>query len=223
MEKTTVFNLIILDESGSMISCQKATIDGCNEVINVARSSQKKHPDTQNSFISIYAFQDGEVPSRYLRKNEKPENMKAITAREYQPWGMTPLFDAVGMTLAELMAIASTHDDATGIVTIITDGCENCSKEYDLQKVRHMIRDLKEQGWQFNFIGANIDVDKVADSLAIDSRMAFSSDEKGTEDMFHNFGDCLSRHNEMRVCEEANLSKEERVKLRRSKSHDFFK
>ena len=55
--KTTVFNLIILDESGSMGSCVNSTISGCNETINVAKQLQANNPDTQRVLMSIYAFQ----------------------------------------------------------------------------------------------------------------------------------------------------------------------
>ena len=56
--KTTVFNLIILDESGSMEQMTNQTISGCNETLNIIRSNAKTHAETMNSFVSIYAFQD---------------------------------------------------------------------------------------------------------------------------------------------------------------------
>lgn len=224
MEKTAVFNLIILDESGSMSGCTSATIAGCNETINVARTLQEKHGDKQRSFISIYAFQsDGSRPSRYICKNAPAETVEHITRKDYEPCGCTPLLDAVGSTLVDLKAVASTHEDAMGIVTIITDGYENSSTEYDWKKVRTLINQLKELGWTFNFIGANIDVDKVADTLSIDNRMAFTNDMEGTKVMYDNFNEGIVKEAEYRIMEEADMAAPQRVMRRKMASKNFFK
>ena len=68
--KTEIYNLIILDESGSMDCVKKQTISGCNETINTIRMAQEKYADTQLHYVSIFAFQSGSVPSRYIIKNE---------------------------------------------------------------------------------------------------------------------------------------------------------
>lgn len=222
--KTTVFNLIILDESGSMDSCVNSTISGCNETINVAKQLQAANHDTQRVLMSIYAFQsDGPVRSRYLCKNIPVDKVKHITGKDYSPYGCTPLFDAVGSTLAELEAIAATHEDATGIVTIITDGMENSSRHYDLDKVVRLIDRLKELGWTFNFIGANIDVDMMSDRLHIHNRMAFSSDEEGTEEMFKDFSKCMQDYEQERMACERGMSREDRIAYRNRRSDSFFK
>lgn len=222
--KTTVFNLIILDESGSMGSCVNSTISGCNETINVAKQLQANNPDTQRVLMSIYAFQaNGPVPSRYLCKNIPVADARHITNQDYKPYGCTPLFDAVGSTLVELKAIAATHEDATGIVTIITDGLENASTHYDLEKVVRLIDQMKEMGWTFNFIGANIDVDMMSNRLHIDNKMAFSSDEEGTGKMFDDLGCCMMAYESERMSQEANMSQDERLAFRKKHSKGFFR
>lgn len=222
--KTTVFNLIILDESGSMSSCVNSTISGCNETINVAKQLQVNNTDTQRVLMSIYAFQsNGPVPSRYLCKNLPVADVKHITGQDYQPYGCTPLFDAVGSTLVELQAIAATHQDATGIVTIITDGMENSSTHYDLKKVTALIDQLKELGWTFNFIGANIDVDMMSRQLHIDNKMAFSSDERGTHAMFSKFSSDMMDYEAERINAECCMSQEDRVAYRKGRSKGFFR
>ena len=224
MEKTSVFNLIILDESGSMSNCTEGTISGCNETLNVARSIQDKFKDKQNSFISIYAFQsDSSIPSRYICKNEKVENVKNITHEDYKPWGCTPLLDAIGSTLIDLKSVASTHEDAMGIVTIITDGYENASTQYTWSQVRDLISQLKELGWTFNFIGANIDVDKVSQDLNIDNRMTFKNDNKGTHQMYQEVSNCLMAEACERVFEEADMSLQEKQERRKFSSKKFLK
>ncbi len=183
--KLQIFNLIILDESGSMDCISKQTISGCNETINAIRTVQKKFAETQEHFVSIFAFQsNGNRPSRYLIKNEPIDKVRHITVEDYEPWGYTPLYDAVGATLSDLKTTTKHSEDAIGSVTIITDGAENSSTRYNLPQVARMIEELKELGWNFNFIGANIDVDKVSRSLNIENALAFEQDEAGTAKMF---------------------------------------
>lgn len=222
--KTTVFNLIILDESGSMGGCTQSTISGCNEVINVAKSMQEAHSDSQRSMISIYAFQDGgPVKSRYLCKNIDTLQAKHITDKDYKPWGNTPLFDAIGSTLVDLKAVASTHEDATAVVTIITDGMENSSTHFNLRDVRNLILGLKEMGWTFNFVGANIDVDAVAKDFAIDNRMAFAATPTGVKGMWDDVQASMMAYENLRVEEEKDMSVEERIERRKMAAKKFFK
>lgn len=227
MEKTTVFNLIILDESGSMGPLIRQTVDGCNETLNLIRSLQKKHDDTQRNLVSIYLFQsNAEIPSRYVYKNKPIDKVENMTTEIYRPWGCTPLLDAVGSTLVDLRAVASTHQDSTGIVTIITDGMENSSTDYTFKQVADLISQLKELGWTFNFIGANIDVDRISRKMNIDNAMAFSSDCSGTQAMWEEFNENLRLHEEERIHHEvsccASAPLEEKVKFRKRMSTGFF-
>ncbi len=183
--KTDIYNLIILDESGSMCGVTQQTISGCNETINTIRAAQEKFSDTQNHYVSIFAFQsDGNRPSRYLIKNMPIANVHHIDNKMYEPNGCTPLYDAVGSTLVDLKSIVSAKELAIGSVTIITDGMENSSHHYSQNQVAKMIEALKELGWNFNFIGANIDVEYTAHSLNIGNRLEFANDEEGTREMF---------------------------------------
>lgn len=223
MEKTSVFNLIILDESGSMGPTCRATIDGCNETINMIKSAQESHAYTQKHFLSIYAFQsNSNRPSHYICKNAKAEDVKLLNEADYQPWGGTPMLDAIGMTITDLKAVAATHEDAVGVVTIITDGYENASSEYSWKMVRDLISEVKELGWQVNFIGANIDVDKVADDLNIQARMNYRSDEIGIRMMHKEYRNAMMAH--MDNCDtDVQYSKAERIERRKKRAANFFK
>lgn len=226
MEKTTVFNLIILDESGSMSHLTQETVSGCNETLNVIRSLQEKNPDSQRYLTSIYLFQSGnnEFPSRYICKNKPVKDVKNLTTDDYHAYGCTPLLDAVGSTLVDLEAVASTHDDSTATVTIITDGLENASTSYTFPQVASLISRLKELGWTFNFIGANIDVGAISKQMHIDNAMAFKADKKGTRDMWTAFGASAASFNEDRIqAESACASKEERILLRKKMSKNSLK
>ncbi|MDE5850024.1 MAG: hypothetical protein K2H38_07770 [Muribaculaceae bacterium] len=222
--KTTVFNLIVLDESGSMSHLTEQTISGCNETINVAKSQAEKNADVFRSLMSVYAFQDGgPVKSRYIMKNEDALKARHISSDDYRPWGNTPLLDAVGSTLTELKTVAATHEDATGVITIITDGMENSSTHYTWQDVAKLISQFKEMGWTVNLIGANIDVDEMAKRMNIDNRMAFKATKAGSSAMWGAFSastsanmDCYAE--ESRCIEDL----DERIASRKSRSKNFF-
>lgn len=228
--KQQIFNLIILDESGSMDCVRRQTISGCNETINTIKSAQKKFAETQEHFVSIFAFQsDGDRPSRYLIKNASIDKVKHITGKDYEPDGCTPLNDAVGSTLVDLKTATKQHEDAIGGVTIITDGMENSSTRYDTAQVAKMISALKELGWNFNFIGANIDVEATAKSYNIDNALEFAQDEAGTRAMFER--ESSSRMNYYARVEEVNaccfapsaaMSKEEIRRKRKEAASGYF-
>ena len=223
--KTTVFNLIILDESGSMTQMTNQTISGCNETLNIIRSNAKTHAETMNSFVSIYAFQDGgPIRSRYLVKNANPADVQNITHNDYKPWGNTPLLDAVGSTLTELKTIAATHEDSTGIITIMTDGYENSSTRYSWQDIAALISQFREMGWTINLVGTNIDVNAMAARMNIctENTMEYSQTEEGTKKMWTDFSDSIDR----RYDDEANIHPdfdyESKIKARKSASKKFF-
>ncbi len=223
--KTTVFNLIVLDESGSMSHLTEQTISGCNETINVAKTQAEKNADVFRSLLSVYAFQDGgPVKSRYIVKNEDALKASHISGDDYKPWGSTPLLDAVGATLTELKTVAATHEDATGVITIITDGMENSSTHYSWQDVARLISQFKEKGWTVNLIGANIDVDEMANKMNIDNRMAFKASEEDSARMWEDFN--LSTSESMACyAEEARCMPglADRILSRKSRSSTFFR
>ncbi len=192
--KTDIYNLIILDESGSMAGVTGQTIDGCNETIKTIRMAQAQHADTQNHYVSIYAFQsDSKLPSRYLVKEMPVDFVNYINKESYRPGGCTPLYDAVGYTLTGLKHKVDMAQLAIGSVTIITDGMENSSTVYTLDRVVKLIDALKEIGWNFNFIGADIDVKHSADMLHMDSYLKFDKQGQGTAQMFERQNRARSR------------------------------
>lgn len=225
-QKTKVFNLIILDESGSMCGVTEQTISGCNETINVIKSVQKKFDDTQENVVSIFAFQEGCAPSRYIFKNVPAQACLHISDADYEPGGCTPLYDAIGATLTELKHTSAKEKDCTGSVTIITDGMENASTQFELKDVVKLIEYFKELGWNFNFIGANIDVDNVARSLKIDNTLQFQQTEAGTQAMWQDLADsrmCYSvAFEEAEKAAPTCCSEEERKARRRNVSKGFF-
>ena len=190
--KTQVYNLIILDKSGSMSSIAKAAISGFNETIGGIRSAQKQFADTQEHFVSLMVFCD--CDKSFIYDNVPVAEVKELTSREYQPCCCTPLYDAMGISLNKLLNDIKDNPDATAVITIITDGLENASKEYRLADIKALVERLKnEEGWNFSYIGTNQDVEKSSHDLSIDNHMAFADNQEGMEEAWRKERNSRSR------------------------------
>ena len=173
--KTRIHNLIILDESGSMESIKRAAINGMNETVQSIRDAQKKHED-QEHIVSLVSFNSSEIKGIY--DCVPVAEVKELTDKEYVPDCCTPLYDAMGLSLNHLRA--KVNDEDKVLVTIITDGEENSSSEYNSAAIKALVDSLKEKGWVFAYIGANQDVLKVAQTISVTNVMNFSSTDFGT-------------------------------------------
>ena len=179
--KTKVFNVIILDKSGSMSSIARQAIDGVNETIGSIKSAQEKNPD-QEHIVTLVAFCGCELKAIY--DNTPVAEVKTLTAMDYLPCCMTPLYDAIGTTISRVHTLKAKDEESLALVTIITDGYENASHEFTHASIRALIESYKEQGWQFTYIGADHDVEAVAFSLNIDHHLKFDKSAEGTQAMF---------------------------------------
>ena len=175
--KTKVFNLIILDESGSMYSIKKEAINSVNETVQTICAAEKKNED-QEHFISFVTFND-DVKKVY--DCIPALKVKELTSEIYCPNCSTALYDAMGISLNELRRKVTDEDRV--LVTIVTDGYENASKEYNGSAIKALVDELKDKGWVFAYIGANHDVEKVASTISITNTMTFHTTSAGTQDM----------------------------------------
>lgn len=174
-----IYNLIILDESGSMEAIEEQAISGLNETFQTISNAQKDHQE-QKHFISFVTFN-----SRAIRKvmDIKPvDTNKKLEWTDYHPDECTPLFDAMGKSINELKRIVNEKDVV--LVTIITDGCENASRLYSGSDIKKLVNELKKKGWVFAYIGTNQDVDAVADEIGVRSRMNYEYSDLGARHMF---------------------------------------
>lgn len=188
--KTRIFNLIIIDESGSMQSIKKAAIDSVNETIQTIRSAQKKHED-QEHYVSLVTFND-DVKTVY--ECVPVDEVKELTAETYQPDCCTALYDAMGISLNVLRKKVAEDDKV--LVTVVTDGYENASKEYSGKAIKALVDELKTKGWVFAYIGANQDVEAVAATISITNVMNFETTSAGT----HMMTDRVNRSRERLYC-----------------------
>ena len=177
--KQRVFNLIILDESGSMATIAKQAVSGLNETFQTIRNAQKEHQEQQH-FISFVTFNSARIKS--VMNRQKVESDKKMKWTDYKPDDCTPLFDAMGRSFNELKDHVS--DEDVVLVTIITDGYENASREYGGHDIKNLVAELKAKGWVFAYIGTNQDVDAVADDMGIRSRMHYDYSDLGASRMF---------------------------------------
>lgn len=203
--KTQIFNLIILDKSGSMTSIRKAAVDGLNETINGIRKAQLKHMDCQQHYLTIHTFCGCEQTAIY---DATPiAEVDNIQPNNYQPCCNTPLYDAIGMTLNKMIARTKKLKNYAVVVTIITDGMENASHEFSGKQVAKLISDQREEGWTFAYMGADHDVEAVARTMNIVNTFTFSHDSEGTgaayqkdnmcrEVLYDRISCCLSRAEE---------------------------
>lgn len=197
-KKTPIYNLVILDKSGSMESIRTEAINGYNETLGSIKSTQLKFMETQEHFVSLAAFCGCGVDMIYDMTPIK--DAEKLTKEKYDPCCCTPLFDAIGKTVKELKRKTAEIEGAAFLVTIITDGYENASKEWDSKAVCKLIDGCKEDGWMFSFIGAGEDVIKVASKISISNTMVWENTPKGTEAMFS-----IENNARMQFCEDLDI------------------
>ena len=190
-----VFNLLVVDESGSMSIIRRQALVGINETLATIQKMQKAHADLEQR-VTLITFDSTHTNVFY--DNVRASNANPLKAKDYNPCGATPLYDAIGMGIAKINAL-TTEDDSV-LVTIITDGEENCSEEYSLKMIKNLIGKLKKQNWTFTFIGTDdLDVENIALDMGIDNHLQFSEDEAGTKKMFARENRARERYNKCRA------------------------
>ena len=190
-----VFNLLVVDESGSMSIIERQALVGINETLTTIQKMQQTHKDMEQR-VTLITFDS--THKKLFYDNVSARHANPLKSRDYNPCGGTPLYDAIGMGIAKINA-QTTEDDSV-LVTIITDGEENCSEEYDLKMIKNLIEKLKKQNWTFTFIGTDdLDVENIAHDMGIDNHIQFSEDEAGTKAMFARENRARERYNRCRA------------------------
>ncbi len=218
--KTKVFNVIILDQSGSMGCIHHEAVSGVNETIQSIQDAQKKEPDQEHT-VTLVTFNSSET--RAVIQNQPVDKIKLLKEKEFQPRASTPLFDAMGNTINRIHKWVKDVNNAAVAVTVITDGYENASREFSGNDIKALIDARKEEGWLFSYIGANQDVKAVGRQMSIDNTLSFECSCIGTEAMFRKernarrgWLDKLSKLND------TNLTEAERMEIKRESSANYF-
>ena len=170
--------VFILDRSGSMSGLEKDTIGGFNSML------EKQKEEEGEAVVTTVLF-DNKYELLHDRINIK--GISPITEKEYYVRGTTALLDAVGKTISKIenahKHTLESQKPSKVLFVITTDGMENSSTRYNYVKIKKMIEDKKKEfGWEFIFLGANIDAVRAAESIGISKDRAtnYNCDSEGT-------------------------------------------
>ena len=174
--------VFILDKSGSMSGLESDTIGGFNSFIKKQKQADGK------CFVSTVLFAGG---SEVLHDRVSLDKIEPLTEKDYQPIGCTALYDALGNAIKHIANIhkyarKSDVPDNT-IFIVITDGYENASRFFTHARLKALVDKEKEKyGWEFLFIGANIDAEQAAVNIGISRERAvnYTADSQGTAVVF---------------------------------------
>ena len=182
--------VFILDKSGSMSGLEEDTIGGFNSMIKRQKEESGRAYVTTVLFDTVVTTVHDRIPL---------ETVPQLTGKDYQPGGCTALLDAIGQTICHIAGIRRyiRPEDVPEktVFVITTDGLENASREFNAEKVRRLIEQRKKDGWEFMFLGANIDAIKTAGSFGIDEDRAvtYTCDKVGTALNFKAVGGALKK------------------------------
>ena len=181
MKKNLTELVFILDRSGSMRGLESDTVGGYNALLD------KQRKEDGEAIVTTVLFDDG---YELLHDRIPLTGIADITTKEYYVRGCTALLDAVGRTItkvenAQAHTLESQRPEKT-LFVITTDGLENASKEYRLDTVKAMINRCRERGWEFLFLGANMDAVKTAGAMGIapERSVNYHADSAGTAATF---------------------------------------
>ena len=191
MKKDLTELVFILDRSGSMAGLESDTIGGYNAML------KKQKAEAGEAIVTTVLFDDD---YQLLHDRIDIRGIKPITEKDYYVRGSTALLDALGRTISKIgNAQRHTSDELRAervLFVITTDGMENASREYSYAKIRHMVeRQQQKYGWEFIFLGANIDAFDTAGRMGIraDRTANYHADSVGTELNFAAVSDAVTQ------------------------------
>jgi uncharacterized protein YegL len=190
MKKDLTELVFILDRSGSMGGLENDTIGGYNSML------KKQKEETGEAIVTTVLF-DNTYELLHDRINVK--GITPITGKDYFVRGTTALLDAIGNTITKIGNVqkhTSEDEKAENVLFVITtDGMENASVEYSYEKIKEMIEMQKEKyGWEFIFLGANIDALATARRFGIDEDRSvnYNADSEGTKLSYYSINETVS-------------------------------
>ncbi|MCR5655526.1 MAG: VWA domain-containing protein [Lachnospiraceae bacterium] len=192
--------VFILDRSGSMSGLEADTIGGFNSMI------EKQKKEEGEAYISTVLFDDR---SEVIYDRVPVSKIEPMNDKQYYVRGCTALLDAIGGAIhhiANVHRYAREEDRPEKTIFIITtDGMENASRQYDYKRVKKLVeKETEKYGWEFMFLGANIDAIEVAGRFGVRPERAinYECDSRGTEVTYNLFGNTISALRRSRTREE---------------------
>jgi uncharacterized protein YegL len=145
-KKKQVVLAFLLDETGSMYNVQKETVDGINAYV---KKTKKEHGDAL-FFLSTF----NSYETRVIYDGIPLKDVKKMKYEDYDPDGYTPLYDAIGKLILFADGKLKENKNTAVLVTIMTDGEENASTEYNSDMISDIVKRKEKKGWLFTFLGA---------------------------------------------------------------------
>lgn len=182
--------VFILDRSGSMNGLESDTIGGFNSMLK----RQKEEGDNVNVTTVLFDDEVEVIHDRFPIGIIEP-----LTDKDYYVRGCTALLDAVGTSIEKIDNVQKHMPEAYKaekvIFVITTDGLENSSEKYNYREIKRMIEAKKECGWEFLFLGANIDAGKEAEKIGIsrDRSVTYENDSEGVAINFRVVGEAVAK------------------------------
>lgn len=198
--------VFILDKSGSMSGLEADTIGGFNSMLQKQQALPGECRITTVLFDNNYELLHDRIDIKAV---------SPLSEKEYWVGGSTALIDAIGRTINKIASVqkntAPEYRAENIIFIIITDGMENSSREYSAKKVKAMIEKQKKSGWEFIFLGANIDAVETASNFGISADRAqnFHADSAGVGLNFKVMGKAIAG---LRTCGKLSKNWDEEIK-----------
>ena len=178
--------VFILDKSGSMAGLEADTVGGFNSML------KKQLAEEGEVNVTTILFSD---ESELLHDRFSITSIRPLQVAQYEVGGMTALYDAIAEGIKKVANVQRYTKESSKVIFVIsTDGEENASRKYNRQKIKSLIEAKQEQGWEFLFLGANIDAILAATSIGIrqESAVEYLADSIGTEKNFAAVSDAIS-------------------------------
>jgi len=164
-----------------METIKTTIISGFNELVQTIQGIENQFPE-QEHLISFVSFNS--LGQKLLHFIDPASKLKKIDDKTYKPDATTPLFDAMGFSINKLKQSLQGQTDYNVLVTVLTDGEENASKEFSGNDIKKLVEELKQNSWTFTYIGTDHDVEKIAASLSINNTMVFEKNDDDIKRMF---------------------------------------
>jgi len=174
MPKKKMHVSFLLDQTGSMHNVKASTISAFNEYIQ----SLQADPNAKGVLFTLTMFNSDEI--KLVHEGVKMEQVIILNDQNYRPASTTPLYDAIGRTIRSLESTLQGKEKA--LVIIQTDGLENASREFTREGIFALIKEKRDSGWAFAFMGADIDAYVVGVALGVDkgSTLSYASGQEST-------------------------------------------
>lgn len=220
-QKTKIYNLIVLDKSGSMSSIRTEAVNGYNETLGSIRATQLKFIEDQEHFVSLATFCGCGI--QLVHDAVPIKDAQNLTRDQYRPCCRTPLYDAIGTSVNSIKNKLCPDSVAAVLVTIITDGEENSSREWSLDSITQLIEEQKKAGWMFSFIGAGEDVLKAAESISITNTREWCKSAEGTALVLEEENEARARFcRRLRNKLSSKMSQQDKIEIMTSLSESFY-